>query len=246
MLSIPQHQSLYGGACTCLSKLYLPLSELHPLRPPCPLRSLLSVWVCLARSPLFALLFTNSNPISLLVWPCCAWAKEAKLQQKTNFQFVGLNFVSRSRLTLKKEKRGNMMRERWEGKCLPERQEDLPINQCHTSTSCHVNSEGLGYQTYWGGQNELMQLTSCFFSTCLPSVGRNWKSCLAKERECNLDYADWRIRAHERVVLLLPMSLFSFLHPSLHHSHSLFPISVRTGGSVEEGRREIWTEKKNI
>lgn len=83
-----------------------------------------------------------------------------------------------------------------------------------------------------------MQLTSCFFSTCLPSVGRNWKSCLAKERECNLDYADRRIRAHERAVP--PASHASFLFPSpfLTIVPSLSsPISKNGEGVAEDGGR---------
>lgn len=82
-------------------------------------------------------------------------------------------------------------------------------------------------------RNELMQLTNCFFLTCLLPVGRNWKSCPAKEEECNLDYADWSTQTHKRAVLLLPIP--SFLFPVTlprHHSNTLFSISEEKGGGT--------------
>lgn len=122
------------------------------------------------------------------------------------------------------------MRAGWEGKC--------HINKHHTPPPCHVNREGLGYQAVGGGQNELMQLTRRFFPTCLPSVGRNWKSCPAKERKCNLDYADRRIHADERPFLQLPMPLFSFLHAFLPSFPLSSPIFLRKGGTtMTEGEK---------
>lgn len=184
----------------------------------------------------------QSNYSPCLTVLCLSW--RAKAAAKDKFPICPFEFCELELFNAEEREEGYMMRGRWEGKCLPEQQEDLPINQRHTPSSCHVNREGLGYQTYWGGQNELMQLTSCFFSTCLPSVGRNWKSCLAKERECNLDYADRRIRAHERAVLLLPMPLFSFLHPSLPSFPLSLPYLSKKGRGVEEGRPEMWAGKK--
>lgn len=84
-----------------------------------------------------------------------------------------------------------------------------------------------------GAKNELMQLTNCFFLTCLPPVGRNWKSCPTKEEECNLDYADWSTQTHKRAVLLLPIPLFFFPSPfPRHHSNTLFSISEERGGGA--------------
>lgn len=148
----------------------------------------------------------SSFPPSLM--PLC-------LKAADTFPICLLEFWKFELCNTEERKEGRMMRAWWEGKCLPERQDDLPINQCHTPSPWHVNREGLGYQTHWGSQNELMQLISDVFSTCLPLAGRNWKSCLARKRECNLDYADWMIWPHERLPLLLPRPLFSFLHPSL-------------------------------
>lgn len=239
MLSIPQHQSLYGGACTCLSNLYLPLTMLHPLHPPCPLYSHHSV-------KLWAPFPSPLPKLQPNLFPCLTvlyLSQRTEAAAKEKFPICPFEFCKLGLFNAEEREEGYMMRGRWEGKCLPEWQEDLPINQRHTPSSCHVNREGLGYQTYWGGQNELMQLTSCFFSTCLPSVGRNWKNCLAKERECNLDYADRSIRAHERAVPLLPMPLFSFLHPSLPSFPLSLPYLSQNGRAVEEGRRQ---KKMNI
>lgn len=206
---------------------YMPLrplpASIQATPTPSTLSSTHSVWVCFAQSPLS--FSSHLTPIQFLSLSNCV-----VLEFKSQFSICLFEFHELELFKAEGKQEGCMMRGRWEGKCLPERQEELPINRHHTPSSCHVNREGLGYQTYWGGQNELMQLTSCFFPTCLPSVGRNWKSCLAKERECNLDYADQSMQTHERAVLLLPMPLFSFLHPSLPSFPLSFPISRRKGG----------------
>lgn len=149
------------------------------------------------------------TPLSVfLLWP-------SALKLQTHFQFVCWNFESLNCVIWRKEKRAAW----WEhgGRAsvfLSGRMTSLSTSATLPSP-WHVNREGLGYQTHWGSQNELMQLISDVFSTCLPLAGRNWKSCLARKRECNLDYADWMIWPHERLPLLLPRPLFSFLHPSL-------------------------------
>lgn len=95
-------------------------------------------------------------------------------------------------------------------------------------------------------KNELMQLTNCFFLTCLPPVGRNWKSCPAKEEECNLDYADWSTQTHKRPVLLLLIPLFFFPSPFLAIIPTPSPLSLgkRAGVHKADGAKCVQREKK--
>lgn len=96
------------------------------------------------------------------------------------------------------------------------------------------------------GKNELRQLTNCFL-TRLPLVGRNWKSSLGKEEQCNLDYADWSTQTHKRAVLLLPIPLFFFpVTLPRYQSNTLFSISEKKGGVHNTDRRKcVQLKKKN-
>lgn len=98
------------------------------------------------------------------------------------------------------------------------------------------------------GKNELMQLTNCFFLTCLSPVGRNWKSCTGTEEECNLDYADWSIQTHKRAVLLLPIPLFFFPSPftAILPTPSSLSLRKRAGVNKTDRTKCVQQKKNNI
>ncbi|KAK1887650.1 DNA-directed RNA polymerase subunit beta'' [Dissostichus eleginoides] len=90
----------------------------------------------------------SANPIRLLICEALSPRTPASVGT-TSWGITGLLVViGGDRESEGKREEGDMMRGRWEGKCLGERQEDLPINQRHTPSSCHVNGEGLGYQAH--------------------------------------------------------------------------------------------------